>query len=657
MGAHVKKHIAMLLSVCLILGTFVPIPVSGAGETVSVVLSNAYLVKSTEAQTVQMYVRVNPAVDAESFNYTVVTDDPLYVSAVSANGDTNNLKSVSGGQENITQTAEYTQLGSVTFTVPANASGEFELGISGCELYSGTSYLFRDRTAFAALTIVNDASELPAQGRTATLSGPASAFTGGANDTVTYTINITGDAYQSAELKLAYDSTRLEFDTAANPKTMTAKNGVVTIVQYGENQTPSYSIKFKTIKTGTATVTLTSAAFGTSNTAVSGDLTPAYIGVASVSTLINNASFTVTLPEEATGDASVSYGETYTFTPALTEPTKYEYAVNATMDGQPVDVTNNRDGTYSIASVTGDLVITVTKTPKKYTITFKTTTVKVPLPVDGEVTYGVPYTFTTPGETGCALAITSATIGGQNYTCDPVSGTVTIPGDVIVGNIIITIERVSATVTVNGTGAADAKGAATAAINSDYTLTLNKDASYRYTVTATMDGAAVTPTVNENTYTIKNVTGPIVFQINKTINSAVVGASQYIALDGSAVWLVKNAVNKLSGSVYTYNNTKMIWSDAYKAYCCLVISAVKPEVSNDNLKLIPGTTDELDYSLNVNQSQKVDANDAQLIYDLYNGKYNDFSVVTMDKFLLADTNQNGKVDTNDVVMVVNDIVK
>ena len=32
MKNHAKKHIAMLLSVCLILGTLVPIPVVGAGE-------------------------------------------------------------------------------------------------------------------------------------------------------------------------------------------------------------------------------------------------------------------------------------------------------------------------------------------------------------------------------------------------------------------------------------------------------------------------------------------------------------------------------------------------------------------------------------------------------------------------------------------------
>ena len=230
MKNHIAKHIAVLLSLCLILGTLVPIPVVGAGETISVVLSNAYLVKSAQAQTVEMYVRVSPAVAADGFNYKVTTTDPVFMTAVSAIADPKNLTDVSGDGTHVTTTENYTQLGSVTFTIPANTSGEFELGVSELELYGGGDYIFTGKTASVVLTVVNDASQLPAQGRTATLNGPASALTGGTDDTVTYTINVTGDAYQSAELKLAYDSTLLEFDEDINPETTTAQNGVVTIV-------------------------------------------------------------------------------------------------------------------------------------------------------------------------------------------------------------------------------------------------------------------------------------------------------------------------------------------------------------------------------------------------------------------------------------------
>ena len=39
----------------------------------------------------------------------------------------------------------------------------------------------------------------------------------------------------------------------------------------------------------------------------------------------------------------------------------YKYTVTATMGGEPVEVIDNLDGTYTIENVTGDLVITITK--------------------------------------------------------------------------------------------------------------------------------------------------------------------------------------------------------------------------------------------------------------------------------------------------------
>lgn len=54
----------------------------------------------------------------------------------------------------------------------------------------------------------------------------------------------------------------------------------------------------------------------------------------------------------------------------------------------------------------------------------------------------------------------------------------------------------------------------------------------------------------------------------------------------------------------------------------------------------------------MNKSGKLDANDAQLVYDLYNGMYVDFTKVTMEKFLLADTNHDGVVNTTDAAAVI-----
>ena len=52
----------------------------------------------------------------------------------------------------------------------------------------------------------------------------------------------------------------------------------------------------------------------------------------------------------------------------------------------------------------------------------------------------------------------------------------------------------------------------------------------------------------------------------------------------------------------------------------------------------------------VNQSGKADVNDAQLVYDIYNRVYNDgYETVSMEKFLRADQNADGVLDSQDAV--------
>ena len=170
-----------------------------------------------------------------------------------------------------------------------------------------------------------------------------------------------------------------------------------------------------------------------------------------------------------------------------------------------------------------------------------------------------------------------------------------------------------------------------------------------------MDGKPAALTNRDNEYTISMVTGPIVFTIQKAINIKA-EVNSYITIEDSAVWLVKNRVNKLSDGVYTYDGTEMVWSEAYNAYCCLVISAAEPTVTDELLELTGGTADVVKSSTDVNKSGKLDTNDAQLVYDLYNGVYTDFSKVTMEKFLLADVNKDGMVNTNDAAAVISAIL-
>ena len=74
---------------------------------------------------------------------------------------------------------------------------------------------------------------------------------------------------------------------------------------------------------------------------------------------------------DATGESTVQEKAKYTFTVAKQE--NFEYTITATMGGNAVTVTEGANNTYTIANVTGDLVITI---EKKSTLTMEVTVSK-----------------------------------------------------------------------------------------------------------------------------------------------------------------------------------------------------------------------------------------------------------------------------------------
>ena len=69
---------------------------------------------------------------------------------------------------------------------------------------------------------------------------------------------------------------------------------------------------------------------------------------------------------DATGESTVQEKANYTFTVAKQK--NFEYTITATMGGKNVPITEGADNTYTIANVTGDLVITI---EKKSTLTME----------------------------------------------------------------------------------------------------------------------------------------------------------------------------------------------------------------------------------------------------------------------------------------------
>lgn len=106
-------------------------------------------------------------------------------------------------------------------------------------------------------------------------------------------------------------------------------------------------------------------------------------GVDVIGDIVINSNKQVKLPEtykvtfagtgagDATGESTVQEKANYTFT--VDKKDGFEYTVTATMGGQNVPVTEGANNTYTIANVTGNLVITI---EKKSTLTMEVTVSK-----------------------------------------------------------------------------------------------------------------------------------------------------------------------------------------------------------------------------------------------------------------------------------------
>jgi hypothetical protein len=84
---------------------------------------------------------------------------------------------------------------------------------------------------------------------------------------------------------------------------------------------------------------------------------------------------------------------------------------------------------------------------------------------------------------------------------------------------------------------------------------------------------------------------------------------------------------------------------------------VKPTSTLNQFTLTNGTATAISYDSDVNMSGKLDANDAQFVYNMYNNMYSGITTdVTIEKYLRADVNGSKTVTTEDAAAVVNKIM-
>lgn len=508
---------------------------------------------------------------------------------------------------------------------------------------------------------------------------------------------ITG--FNAYDMTFTYDPAALTLNTktgdAAN-LTVEDNNGTVRVRRYGATQAlgEALALDFTAQATSTSTVTLTSAKFDLDANSINFDAPDAAISDAD--TVVNANNFTVTLPDAFTSDETrlVPNGGSFTFKPV---DSHYTYTFTVKMgDTVTEGLTFGANDTYTIENISGNVEVTYTgKAPKQYDVKYKINT-----DVEQDVTRGPEkatylkdYSFTVTPRAGITYDVsysTPSTAGTTKILIPTVNdnGTITytIPANRVVEDLRIYV-RSSATegipVVITGNGAEDAASgnASSMGKNMPYYFTLNQRESCDYTVTAYYqplntptaskrpatvrslgNGKYVVEAVNYNDYLyVYAHSWNLVVKVEKVSHSAEeVTVSKYLELNDKTMMLITVKGTPEGGSAFTYDGNTMYKVEGYGTdrYAWLVIVDRGQTLTQEEAaaKVAISAADSvvtITPSFDVNMTGKVDVNDAQLVYDMYNGTYSDFTQVSVEKFLRADVNATKAVDHTDAVAIVN----
>lgn len=510
---------------------------------------------------------------------------------------------------------------------------------------------------------------------------------------------ITG--FNAYDMTFTYDPTALTLNTKtgdADNLTVEDNNGTVRVRRYGDAVPlgEALALQFTAKATATSTVKLTNAKFDLDANSINFDAPEATISDAD--TVVNANNFTVTLPDAFTSDETrlVPNGGSFTFKPV---DSHYTYTFTVKMgDTVTEGLTFGANDTYTIENISGNVEITCTgKTPKQYDVTYR-----IDEDVEQDVTKGPEtvtylndYSFVVTPRAGYSYRVIYEVDNGDPFVHtviavptanDDGTLTYTIPGKEIVGGVKIWISANTESgipVVFTGNGAEDAASgnASSMGKNMPYYFTLNQRESCDYTVTAYYQPLA-TPTASKRLATVRSLgngkyvveavnynddlyvyarSWNLVVKVEKVSHSAEeVTVSKYLELNDKTMMLVTVKGTPEGGSAFTYDGNTMYKVEGYGTdrYAWLVIvdkgqtltqeaAAAKVAISAaDNVVTITPSFD-------VNMTGKVDVNDAQLVYDMYNGTYSDFTQVSVEKFLRADVNATKVVDHTDAVAIVN----
>ena len=292
-------------------------------------------------------------------------------------------------------------------------------------------------------------------------------------ETVEIPITINGKDYNAYSVCISYytDVLKLQNETSnSEGLRLTTKAGRdtsgrsfedISLVRYGEVAEPgvALTLKFTAKAQGTTDVTIRNARVDERANSISFNAPDAT--VTNGTTAVTVSGYTVDLSDDFTRtDAEgtvILEGGNLTFKP---KDPNYDYTVTVTVGGVAVTPTIGADGTYTVANVKGNVIVTSTKTAKSFNVTLGDN-----ITGDAKATYKTDYTFKLTPEKDYVYSV-KVTIGGTDYTGftsqvnDDGTTTYTIPGADITGEIVINSNKgprplYTFQVTFEGTGIGD----------------------------------------------------------------------------------------------------------------------------------------------------------------------------------------------------------
>lgn len=381
---------------------------------------------------------------------------------------------------------------------------------------------------------------------------------------------------------------------------------------------------------------------------------------------------------------------------------KATYTIKNVTDNVTVTVDNKIGKTYTIKFVAEDSTTTVEEDKATVADLVEYTGTTVQYPNDYKFTVKFPGTG----------YVVRASVAPRQNTWDYVrredgAKLYTLSGASLVGDdnneITITLAKSknnslhNIVVTGSGADAFSESNARTFYSDENYTFALNKSDYYDYTIAVWYEERAkFVPMEYKNngdgTYTIIDMPG---YDVNisitktaKTIDPSTVEVLKYLELNNKTVFLVRvqgslsayNNIDKTTSYIgFTYDGQRMYVpfyqssGTAYKSvngmsYSVYLVILNKDETLTKEdavakLGIVTSTEQEnkdqtLKVGSDVNEDEynRRDVNDVQLIYDLYNRRYDSFETVNMRKFLKADVNGDCALNSQDAVKLAGELL-